>query len=316
LDKPDLSRLEQYVQAYDYPTDLLIETVAHCNLSCVMCPQRSLTRPRGRMAYELWTKIVDEVAEVSPSTRLWPALMGEPLVMAPEIFRWLRYAKHAGIEHIALNTNLNLLRPDHAESLVTSGVDEVIVGIDAATVDLYREIRVDGNLERVRRAVSYLASTKARLASRTPRIVLQFVVMDENEHEEAAFVEQWQKSGLEVDLKIKPRTGWGGTMPVWRGMTAGRAPRRIPCTWLLRQLTVFWNGQVPQCDGDWNGRTRHGNLNRQSVAEVWYGTLAKLRQRHLSGDYAFAPCRDCQDWSAGLSNTIHCGRPAAAARER
>jgi len=316
MDKPDLRRLEQYVQAYDYPTDILVETVAQCNLTCVMCPQKNLTRPRGRMSYELWPRIVDEVADVSPSTRLWPALMGEPLVMAPEIFRWLRYAKHKGSEQISLNSNLNLLRPDHAESLVLSGVDEIIVGIDAASVDLYREIRQGGNLERVRRAITYLASTKARLASPTPRIVLQYIVMDENEHEEAAFIEQWQRSGLEVDLKIKPRTGWGGTVPVWRGLLKDREPRRLPCTWLLRQLTVFWNGQVPQCDGDWNGRTRHGNVNRQSIAEIWQGSLARLRERHLHGDYSFAPCRDCEDWSAGLSRTIVCGQPAAVAKGR
>jgi radical SAM protein with 4Fe4S-binding SPASM domain len=315
VDKPDLSRLERFVQVHDYPTDILVETVARCNLACVMCPQKSLTRPVGRMSYELWTKIVDEVAAVSPTTRLWPALMGEPLLMAPEIFRWLHYAKHKGIEHLALNSNLNLLRPDHAESLVASGVDEIIVGIDAATADLYRQIRVNGNLEHVRRAVSHLVSAKTRLASRTPRIVLQFIVMDENEHEEAAFVEEWQRAGVEIDLKIKPRTGWGGTVPVWRGVLEDRGSPRLPCTWLLRQLTIFWNGQVPQCDGDWDGRTCHGNVNRQSIAEIWQGSLAKLRERHLRKDYDFSPCRACEDWSAGLSQTIHCGHQTAAARE-
>jgi sulfatase maturation enzyme AslB (radical SAM superfamily) len=315
MDQPDLTQLEQFVQSYDYPTDILVETVAHCNLKCVMCPQKNLTRPRGRMSYELWKKIVDEVAEASPSTTIWAALMGEPLVMAPEIFRWLRYAKHAGIERIALNSNLNLLRPDHAESLVTSGVDELIVGLDAASCDLYREIRVEGNLERVRRAIEYLADTKERLASRTPKLVLQFIVMDENAHEEQAFIDYWQQAGHEVDLKIKPRTGWGGTVPVWSGMQPGKQGKRLPCTWLLRQLTVFWNGQVPQCDGDWNGRTRYGNLNRQSINEVWNGPLARVRAKHFRGDYKFVPCHDCQDWSAGLSRTIHCGQPAAAARE-
>ena len=149
----------------------------------------------------------------------------------------------------------------------------------------------------MRRAIEYLADTKERLASRTPRLVLQFIVMDENAHEEQAFIDYWQDSGHEVDLKIKPRTGWGGTVPVWSGMQPGKQRDRLPCTWLLRQLTVFWNGQVPQCDGDWNG------------------PLARVRTKHFRGDYKFAPCHDCQDWSAGLSRTIHCGQPAAAARE-
>jgi len=315
MDKPDLTQIQQFVQSYDYPTDILVETLAHCNLKCVMCPQKDLTRTRGRMSYDLWKKIIDEVAEVSPSTTIWPALMGEPLIMAPEIFRWFRYAKHAGIERIAMNSNLNLLRPDMIESLVTSGVDEVIVGLDAATPELYPTIRVGGNLEYVRHAIEQLAETKERLASLTPRIVLQFIVMDENEHEEQAFIDYWKNTGLDVELKIKPRTGWGGAVSVWDGMLKGRQKDRTPCTWLLRQMTVFWNGQVPQCDGDWNGRTRFGNLNRQSINEVWNGSLAKVRARHFRKDYRFVPCIECEDWSAGLSRSVKCGTPAVALGE-
>ena len=304
----DLALIEQH----DFPTDLLVETTAECNLSCVMCPQQNLSRPRGRMAYDLWTRIVDEVAEVSPETRLWPAFMGEPLLMAPEIFRWLRYAKHQGIEHISLASNLNLLRPDHAESLVLSGLDEIVVGLDAHSVDRYCDIRVGGNLERVRQAVTYLARTKQRLASTTPRLVLQFLVMDENAHEQQSFVDFWQGTGLEVDLEIRPRTGWGGVVTPWP--SSSHDGERTPCVSLMRRMVVFWNGLVPQCDSDWNGRTRHGNLNRQSIAEAWHGSLAGVRARHWHGKYHFVPCHDCRDWASRASRTVRCGAPAAAAR--
>ena len=255
----DVTLFEQH----DFPTDILVETVAECNLACVMCPQQNLTRPRGRMSYDLWTRIVDEVAEISPQTRLWPAFMGEPLLLAPEIFRWLRYAKHQGVERVSLASNLNLLRPDYADSLVLSGLDEIVVGIDAHSVDRYCDIRVGGNLERVRQAVTYLAKSKLRLASATPRLVLQFLVMDENADEQQSFVDFWQSTGLEVDLEIRPRTGWGGVVTPWQGPSRRR--ERTPCVSLRQRMVVFWNGLVPQCDSDWNGRTRHGNLDRKSV---------------------------------------------------
>ncbi len=309
----DQIQLAQDAPYHEFPADVTVETVSECNLSCVMCPQGRLTRPRGRMSYDLWTRIVDEIAEINPGTRLWPAHMGEPLVMAPEIFRWLRYAKHRGIERVTLASNLNLLRPDHAESLVLSGLDEIIVGIDAASVDCYREIRTDGNLERVRRAVTYLAETKVRLASTTPRLVLQFLVMDENAAEEQAFIETWQRAGIDLELQITPRLGWAGGVPAWRGLSSLQGSQRKPCHTLLSGMTVFWNGLVPQCDRDWNGRTRHGNLNRQSIHEVWQGSMAQLRSRHLRGDHGSALCCDCQDWAADLSRTIRCGAPAAAA---
>jgi sulfatase maturation enzyme AslB (radical SAM superfamily) len=310
MDKPDLGQLQQFVTEHDYPTDILVETLAHCNLNCTMCPQDQLTRPRGRMTFGLWQKIVDEIAEVSPTTTIWPALMGEPLIMAPEIFRWIRYAKDQGVGRVAMNSNLNLLKRAHTGPLVASGVDQVIVGLDAATPATYAAIRVNGDLDRVRTAITDLIETREALNWTTPRVTLQFIVMDENEAEEQAFVDYWQGTGLPLELKIKPRTGWGGTVPVWSGMVDGRDTERMPCTWLLRQMTVLWNGRVPQCDGDWDGKTNFGDLNRQTIGEVWNGALASIRRRHLAGDYDFAPCRQCEDWSAGLSRSVQCGETA------
>jgi MoaA/NifB/PqqE/SkfB family radical SAM enzyme len=311
---PDLVQLAQEAPHHEFPAEVVVETVAECDLACIMCPQSRLTRPRGRMAYELWTRIVDEIAEVEPATLLRPAHLGEPLLMAPEIFRWLRYAKHRGLEQVSLASNLNLLRPDHAESLVTSGLDEISVGIDAASLDRYREIRVEGNLERVRRAVTYLADTRARLASSTPRLVLHYLVMDENAAEQEAFAEAWQATGIDLELRFTPRLGWAGHQPAWQGSSRGRGAPRRPCHNLMTTLTVFWNGLVPQCERDWNGRTRHGNLNRQSLHEVWHASLAQLRQRHLRGDFRSALCCDCEDWGAVEGRSLRCGESVAAAR--
>lgn len=307
MDKPDLRQLDQFVKHHDFPTDILVETSAHCNLACTMCPQDQLTRPKGRMTAELWRKIVDEVAAESPTTTIWPALMGEPLLQAPEIFRWYRYAKDQGVGRIAVNSNLNLLRPEHVEPLVMSGIDQVVVGLDASTPETYATVRVNGDFETVRRNVTQLVETRERLGMKTPGVVLQFIVMDENETEEEAFVSYWQGTGLPLDLKIKPRTGWGGAVDVWTGMLDGRQPDRMPCTWLLRQMTILWDGQVPQCDGDWNGKTNFGNVGTHSITEIWNGPLARIRKRHFDGDYGFDPCRQCEDWSAGLSRTVRCG---------
>lgn len=309
----DLVKLAQEAPHHEFPADVVVETVAQCNLACIMCPQPRLTRPHGRMSYDLWTRIVDEIAEISPGTRLWPAHMGEALLLGPEIFRWIRYAKHRGVERVTLTSNLNLLRPDHAESLVLSGLDELVVGIDAATPDTYRNIRTGGDLESVRRALSDLADTRVRLASSTPRLVLQFLVMDENVAQQQAFIETWQAAGVDLELQFTPRLGWAGAVPAWSGLERRRDGGRRPCHTLLSRFTVFWNGLVPQCERDWNGRTRHGNLNRQSIYEVWQGSLAQLRARHLRGDFDSALCRDCQDWAADRPRSIRCGAAAAAA---
>ena len=107
--KDKIKELKQFIKDYSFPTDILVETISRCNLNCIMCPQDNLSRASGRISFNLWEKIIDEVAEVSPGTRIWPALMGEPLLMGDEIFKLLRYATGKGLE-VQLNSNMRAFK--------------------------------------------------------------------------------------------------------------------------------------------------------------------------------------------------------------
>lgn len=305
MEKPDLEKLRSFVKEHSFPTDILIETTAFCNLACVMCPQDKLTRHKGEMSFDLWKKIIDEIVEVAPETKLWPALMGEPLLLGDKKFEMLSYAKEAGIKKICLNSNLVVFEKDMAEKLVKSGVDQIVAGIDAFKDETYESIRVNGDLNKVKEAIRYIDEAKRKLNIKTPEIVIQYIVMDENEDEEQDFIQFWKDFGVELKLKIKPRTGWANAVGEWTGiLNVKQENRDLPCTWLLRQMTIFWDGLVPQCDGDWDGKTKMGDVNKQSIYEIWNGPLKKLRDRHMKLDFDFEPCRNCEDWQAGTSTWV------------
>jgi len=40
-----------------FPEDVIVETFAHCNLRCIMCPYPTLKRPKGEMTLDVFTKI-------------------------------------------------------------------------------------------------------------------------------------------------------------------------------------------------------------------------------------------------------------------
>ncbi len=304
--KPDLEALKQFVKEHPFPTDLLVETTAYCNLACIMCPQEKLTRPKGTMTFALWKKIVDEVAEKYPKTIIWPALMGEPL-LDKGIFQKVEYASNKGI-HIALNSNLNAFKKEMTDDLFNSKVPEIIVGMDGFKPETYEKVRVNGDHKKMMNALSHIIEEKKKRNLDYPKITLQYIVMDENEDEVEDFVSYWEKSGKKVTLKIKPRTGWADGVGAWTNIiNVNQEERNLPCTWLIRQMTVFWNGQVPQCDGDWDGKTSFGNVNENSLEEIWTGALKKIRDRHMNLSFKFSPCDVCEDWQAGMSDKIECG---------
>lgn len=305
---PDLDALRQFVKVYDFPTDILIETIANCNLNCIMCPQDKLTRSSGKMSFELWKKIVDEISSKSPETRIWPALMGEPLLLGDDIFKMIKYAKKKGVKNVHLNSNLTIFTETMLDLLFDSQLDELVVGLDGITSEVFEKIRLGGSLHKVMENINMILDEKEKRKLSYPRVIIQFIVMDENEHEVQPFIDFWKKSNKRVSLKIRSRLGWADGVEPWKGIVnVSKDNRDLPCTWLLRQMTIFWNGIVPQCDGDYNGATNYGDINMMSLEEVWLEKLKPIRDRHMGLDFDFSPCNSCEDWQAGRSTWIECG---------
>src|SRR3972149_2715786 len=146
---PDLNKVQETLKDYNFPRLIIIEVTANCNLSCIMCPQKSMDKPRREMEFPLWKRIIDEIVERDPNVEVWPAIMGEPLLLGDKLIRMIRYAKDRGIRRVILNSNATLMNADLSEKLIESGVDQIIFGIDGVTPEVYEKIRVGGNLKQV-----------------------------------------------------------------------------------------------------------------------------------------------------------------------
>lgn len=300
-----LASLRPHVRDYAAPVDVLIETTTRCNLDCCMCPHGTLERPQGMMSRETWTRVVDQIAVHWKDARIWPAIMGEPLLRGPELFSMIDDAKTLGVAQVCLNTNLQPLRDEQIDDLLDCGIDRLFVGVDAATPATYAKIRRGGDYDELLDRIHAVLAANARRKD-GPRIALQFVVQDQNAHEEKLFVDTWQRAGYDVELKIRPRVGWSYGVESSREIqSTAAAADRIPCLWLLRQMAIFWNGDVPRCDSDYEGREIHGNVLRDDLITIWR-RLGALRRRHLNHDFDFGPCANCDDWAAGRSESVQC----------
>ena len=67
-----------------------------------------------------------------------------------------------------------------------------------------------------------------------------------------------------------------------------------PCHYPAYSMTIDWNGDVLLCVQDWNKRIKLGNLNFQTLLEVWHSSeLAKWRRRLIEGRRSKLPCSGC-----------------------
>jgi pyruvate-formate lyase-activating enzyme len=288
---------------HPFPKVVIFEIVCGCNLSCIMCPQPKMTRPKGLMDLSLYQRLTKEVAMNDPETEVWATIMGEVFVYKDLVFDYLRFAKHeAKLKKVYLNSNLVLFREEWIDRLEESGLDKITVGIDAATESTYDRIRVGGDFRAVERNIHALMEAKSRGRLQSLEIILQFIVQDENQHEEELFKRKW--TGRGATIKIRQKLGWGLGVNA-DNLAIPNSERSIPCPWLMRTMSIHWTGQAAQCDAEWNGDRYVGDLNKQTIQEVWLGQLRTKRERHLANDFDFDPCRDCRDWQCGRAEFYH-----------
>ena len=283
---------------HPFPKAVIFEIVAGCNLRCVMCPQKEMTRPKGVMDLRLYQRLIDEVAATDPETEVWAPIMGEVFVHKGLVFDYLTYAKQAGLKKIFLNSNFVLFKEEFMDRLEACGLDKLTIGLDAATEETYDRVRVGGDFARVERNIQSLLDAKARGRLKNLEVILQFIVQEENQHDEELFKQKWAGRGL--TLKVRQKLGWGLGVPA-DNLSLPDTDRTIPCPWLMRTMSIHWTGRVAQCDAVWNGEQYVGDLTRQTIQQVWNDELLNMRRKHLVNDFAWDPCRDCKDWQCGLS---------------
>lgn len=294
--KPNLECIDS--KRYNFPMDIIVETCSYCTIKCIYCPQPNLKRPKGVMDFTIFKKIVDEISQESPASRLWIAILGEPLLRGDELVEMLQYAKMQGIENIHVNTNATCLAQDLTHKLLTCGIKEIIFSIDAYAKETYDKIKIGGDFYKTVKNIEYFLSMKKKKGFKNPAVIMQFIVVDENEQEVEAFKKYWLKKGAVVKIRLK--LGWGAFTET-KDLDLAKIERNFPCPWLVRTLSIHWNGTIAQCDADYEGLYSPGDIKIQTIKEVWDGELAKRRDKNRALDFSHPLCGTCKDWSVGRS---------------
>ncbi|MEW5822031.1 MAG: radical SAM/SPASM domain-containing protein [Cyanobacteriota bacterium] len=297
--KIDLDGVKKTLKEYKFPVDVIVELTANCNLKCSMCPHKNLKRKKGEMPFKTFKKIIDEVSIEGSSTRLWLAVFGEPLLLEDKLIEYIKYAKSKDINSIHLNTNGTFLNKNISEKLLEIGITEIYIGMDAYKEETYNKIRVGGNFKQTVENIETFLNLIKKFNYKNTKLFMQFIVMKENEEEVYKFKNYWLEKGAIV--KIRPRLGFGLINNPEENIIPD-VKRDFPCPWLIRIVQIHWDGVLSQCDNDYEGYYSPGNINKQSIKEIWNGELAKRRQKHWQNDFSHDLCKDCKDWACGRSH--------------
>ena len=241
----------------------IIRKIYHnrCNGTCPFCPVNvnEKQRPYAKMTEELFRKIIDELAEMDYSGEIALFSNNEPF-LDERIIEFHRYANER-LPHaiFQLFTNGSLLT---FEKFM-----EIMPCLDCLTIDNYND----------------------KMKINTPELQKIYDYLQKKENEELS-----RRVTFSFRLHNEVLTSRGGQAPNKKGKN-DKTVIDVVCPHPFRQLIIRPTGEISLCCNDPLGKYTLGDLNTQSIREIWNSEKysAIRREMFTNGRKNLSLCRDC-----------------------
>lgn len=291
-----------------FPGTLQIQTRSGCNSHCLLCPQDTVSGmfPEATMDRGLFNRIAREAAGDPRLKALALVLQNEPL-RDPDLADKIRYFQTLNTTNaiVFIVTNGMLLVPDKVRELLESGLDMMHISVNGYQRDDFEALNRGKDFGVFTANLDFLFRQDLSKLG----LHLSFIMNAKYVNELRAAVQHYRAMGLKVHIHgISNRGGLvdDRLMNEYRNTTSVESLRNrlvkplvkrlLPCCpYPFFQCSVLASGKVLVCTHDWSRRTIVGDLNTQSIREVWNGqTLTEIRQLFLHGRMKDVPsCANC-----------------------
>ena len=290
----------------EFPTHVVLSVAMPCNAKCPHCPYTE-TNSELRLRYAdtpfvspvLFRKIARECGEHGAYLRITGG--GEPMLHPADMSKLIEYARNHGAR-IWMNTNGSMFTDEMVDRLLTCGTDLIEFSVDAAEPEVYKIVRAGLDWDELLSTMRAFLRRRQELKAPT-RIVCSMVVQEIIKDKIQQYVKFWREEIGVDEVILRKFLTWGSTTSLNPDHSADPEPylNKIegdPCPYPFHRLNIDTRGKVEVCGFDISGRTNFGDINHQTIKEVWRGSAFEWwRQMHVERRGGEIPlCRECPDW--------------------
>jgi MoaA/NifB/PqqE/SkfB family radical SAM enzyme len=294
------------------------DVTSRCNLHCLGCRNHSPHAPfpveKADVSLSLMERLCDDLRRRKTSYLILSG-EGEPM-LNPQIFEIVAMGKRAGC-HVTLFTNGTLLTPANVASLVECGLDVLRVSLWAGSSAEYEKNypgAPSGLLAVVTEGLRRLSDARKTNGGRNPRLILHEPLNRHNMRGLRGFLELVSATGCD-GVSFSPMRAWGGgpldkfligdedLRELRRALREARdwleergLSHNIPeammrfdageNVWAVSPCYIAWLHARVRMDGTVQAcltcDRQLGDLNWQSLDEIWNGAGSRQLRRELS----------------------------------
>ncbi len=271
---------------------LSLEINAQCNRKCKFCPVAYNTRPDERMAIGLVNKAAAELAHLNYKGRIELYIYNEPLkdkTYLRQVTKLLR--KHVPKCTLMIATNGDYIR-DYTDimEMYEWGMNQVLINCYSPGLYERRQVWFSGLPAEVRRHKSvYDQGFKGKCIQ----------MLDKSSP---------QKFGTGI-FSLTNRAG-----NIDQFLPVVEEPLQKMCVRPFRLLNINWLGQALVCCQDYHADVPIGNLQDNTLVELWNHPVLNTYRKHLSEkDRTLPLCNQCDCHSGAYPGNVDksFGKPAS-----
>jgi radical SAM protein with 4Fe4S-binding SPASM domain len=303
-----------------FPKYFQVETTRLCNARCPFCAIDLWDKTTPFMSDDLFRKVADEIIRF----RDWVKFVdlqraGEPLLDV-KIYDRVKYMKDGGVRTVAITTNASALNVKNSRKLLEAGIDEVMLSIDSVEKVRYEQMRVGLSYELVMRNITSFFELRNALRPQCLVRVRGVSFHDPENPDDRRDLDAWEAFWSTYRqphdrIYMKRAHNWGNQKVIELHSPEYHwvfHPCIIP--WSTMHITAM--GKVALCPQDFDAKADLGDLNRQSIVEVWRGDkIQAMRRLHATGERNQEPmCQGCRIFDEEFSLERDRDKAAPAAR--
>jgi GTP 3',8-cyclase len=264
----------------DTPYVVHIDVSSACNFKCKFCfhslPKDTLTKigfSSTIMNFELFKLAIDKLkAFPSRLKRLCLIRHGEAL-LNKELPDMIEYAKMSGVaEKINISTNGSLLNPKITKRLISSGLDELLVSVEALSDEKYLEIcGVEIDFNKMVSNIDHFYKNKMQC---TLFVKIVDCALNEGEEEKfhSIFDDICDNASVEHIVPCFRGVDYSTIKSEYNTNIMGDDFEEVGvCPQPFFQMHIFPNGNLSVCNADYNEKLVFGNVKHDSLLDVWKG---------------------------------------------
>lgn len=275
----------------DYPKVIEVQFHNKCNSNCLICPYKDMNYSYKSMTNELFEKLLSEIDE-KKLKRIIPYLNNEPFLDVNFIEKVKKIRNKFKKIEIEISSNVSMIKEKDIIALNSLNITELRLSVFGYEKDTYNKMMPCLNYEKTFEKLKTISNIMSKTST-----IISIVMIDTGEISEQEFIdmekmckslgfnfERWGFLDRSDNVTYKSNNIYNENVSY--------CEQNRP----LERMHILSDGRVIFCCQDWSHSLVVGDINNNTISEVWNSKVYNNARNSLYDKEKDSPliCKKCK----------------------